>query len=144
MKTPAEYVNPYIGTLGHLLTSTRPVTALPHSYAKIFPTVTGSKYKDYYISENIRSFPVGPVELTFAPEGAVDAESAVSRYDVGGVDSHHFGGFSHAHEIVVGRGATLRVGNLRLDDFVASGSAVRVRSASVGFVARANGPCRER
>ena len=58
-KSPAEYVNPYIGTIGHLLTSTRPVTALPHSWAGIFPTVTPN-VMDYYTAERILSFPRRP------------------------------------------------------------------------------------
>ena len=88
-KTPAEYVNPYIGTIGHLLTATRPVTALPHSWARIFPTVTPN-VTDYYTAEKIASFPAGPLELAFAPENAGTAEDAVSRFDVAAVDSHPY------------------------------------------------------
>ncbi len=88
-KSPAEYVNPYIGTIGHLLTSTRPVTALPHSWARIFPTVTPN-VMDYYTAEKVSSFPAGPVEITFAPDCACSAESAVSRFDVAAVDSHPY------------------------------------------------------
>ena len=74
-KSPAEYVNPYIGTIGHLLTATRPVTALPHSWARIFPTVERG-VMDYYTAARIVSFPAGPLELAFAPSGA---ESMLSR-----------------------------------------------------------------
>ena len=88
-KTPAEYVNPYIGTIGHLLTSTRPVTALPHSWARIFPTVTPN-VMDYYTAEKAASFPAGPLELAFAPQDAANMEDAVSRFDVGAVDSHPY------------------------------------------------------
>ncbi len=89
-KTPAEAVNPYIGTIGHLLTSTRPVTALPHSWARIFPTVT-PEIMDYYIAEKIASFPAGPLAVAFAPADASDAGEAVSRFDVSAVDSHPYG-----------------------------------------------------
>jgi len=88
-KSPAEYVNPYIGTIGHLLTATRPVTALPHSWARIFPTVERG-VMDYYTAARIVSFPAGPAELAFAPSGAESMESAASRFDVDAVDSHPY------------------------------------------------------
>ncbi len=89
MKTPAEYVNPYIGTLGHLLTSTRPVAALPHSYAQSFPTV--AQPGDYFIAEKIASFPIGTVQAAFAPAGTEDPAKAVSRFDMSAVRSHPYG-----------------------------------------------------
>ena len=89
-KTPAEAVNPYIGTIGHLLTSTRPVAALPHSYAQTFPTVV-PRGMDYYISEKIASFPIGTVQAVFAPAGTDDPAKAVSRFDMSAVRSHPYG-----------------------------------------------------
>ena len=88
-RSPAEYVNPYIGTIGHLLTATRPVTALPHSWARIFPTVERG-VNDYYTAARIVSFPAGPLEIASAPAGADSMESAASRFDVDAVDSHPY------------------------------------------------------
>ena len=88
-KTPAEAVDPYIGTIGHLLTATRPVTALPHSWARIFPTVT-PQVMDYFIAEKIASFPAGPLAIAFAAADASDPGEAVSRFDVTAVDSHPY------------------------------------------------------
>ncbi|MBO4392308.1 MAG: hypothetical protein J5816_03295, partial [Clostridia bacterium] len=68
-KTPAEYVNPFIGTVGHLLTGTRPKVMLPHGAAQIFPNVSPVQH-DYYFSDKIVSFPVGPIEIMFANENA--------------------------------------------------------------------------
>ena len=86
-RTPAESVNPYIGTVGHLLTATRPVTALPHSFARVFPTVTPNM-TDYYFAEKIASFPVGSLEVSFAPLGCEDPAGTVSRFDMSEVRSH--------------------------------------------------------
>nr|MCR5681511.1 GH92 family glycosyl hydrolase [Clostridiales bacterium] len=89
MKTPAASVNPYIGTIGHLLRATRPITALPHSWAQIFPTVTPD-VTDYFIADQIASFPAGPLQIAFAPAGVSDAGEAVSHFDVTAVESHPY------------------------------------------------------
>ena len=80
-RTPAEYVNPYIGTIGHLLTATRPITALPHSPVHIFPNVT-PRMQDYFIAEKITSFPLCTLTAAFAEKDADTMESAVSRFDM--------------------------------------------------------------
>ncbi len=94
-KTPAEYVNPYIGTVGHLLRATRPVTALPHSFAQSYPLVS-PRLTDYYFADKIAGFPIGTgaradeasVIAAFAREGVGDMKSAVSRFDVSAARSH--------------------------------------------------------
>lgn len=88
-RTPAEYVNPYIGTVGHLLTATRPVTALPHSAVQIFPTAAPNM-NDYYFAEKIVSFPLGTLAVMFAPADAADMQSAVSHFDMSTVKSHPY------------------------------------------------------
>jgi len=35
-----NYVNPYIGSIGHLLTATAPTVMLPHSMAQVSPIFT--------------------------------------------------------------------------------------------------------
>jgi len=88
-RTPAEYVNPYIGTIGHLLTATRPVTALPHGAVQIFPDVT-PKMQDYFIAEKITSFPLCTLSVMFAAKNADSMENAVSRFDMSAVKSHPY------------------------------------------------------
>ena len=88
-KTPAEYVNPFIGTVGHLLTGTRPKVMLPHGAAQIFPNVSPVQH-DYYFSEKIVSFPVGPLEIMFANENATCFSDAVSHFDMSTVSSHPY------------------------------------------------------
>lgn len=88
-RTPAEYVNPYIGTIGHLLTATRPITALPHSPVHIFPNVT-PRMQDYFIAEKITSFPLCTLTAAFAEKDADTMESAVSRFDMSAVKSHPY------------------------------------------------------
>ncbi|MGN1345653.1 MAG: hypothetical protein ACI4V1_02635, partial [Eubacteriales bacterium] len=88
-KTPAEYVNPYIGTVGHLLTATRPVAMLPHGTAQIFPNVTPN-LTDYYFAEKIASFPIGECSVMFAGEAAPNFAGAVSHFDMSTVQSHPY------------------------------------------------------
>ena len=88
-KTPAEYVNPYIGTVGHLLTGTRPKVMYPHGAAQIFPNVSPTQH-DYYFSEKIVSFPVGPLEIMFGPEKAERFSDCVSHFDMSTVSSHPY------------------------------------------------------
>ncbi|MBR4000727.1 MAG: glycoside hydrolase family 92 protein, partial [Clostridia bacterium] len=88
-RTPAEYVNPYIGTIGHLLTATRPATALPHGGVQVFPVVTPNM-QDYFIAEKIASFPLCTLGVMFADENADAFESAVSRFDMSAVKSHPY------------------------------------------------------
>ena len=88
-KTPAEYVNPYIGTIGHLLTATRPVAALPHSPVQIFPTVAPGM-QDYFLSDRIVSFPLCTISVMFADKNAADMAAAVSHFDISAVKSHPY------------------------------------------------------
>ncbi len=96
-KTPAEYVNPYIGTIGHLLRATRPVTALPHSFAQSYPIVEPA-LTDYYLADKIAGFPIGTdaradecaVLAAFARGGAQSMDAAVSRFDVSAARSHPY------------------------------------------------------
>ncbi|MBP3292639.1 MAG: hypothetical protein J6N32_02705, partial [Clostridia bacterium] len=88
-RTPAEYVNPYIGTIGHLLTATRPVAALPHSAVQIFPNVTPNM-QDYFIAEKITSFPLCTLSVMFAGKDTDSMENAVSRFDMSAVKSHPY------------------------------------------------------
>ena len=88
-KSPSEYVNPYIGTIGHLLTATRPTVLLPHGAARIIPNVL-PKQHDYYFSDKIESFPVGQFSLYFSNASNDTPENAISHFDVSTVSSHPY------------------------------------------------------
>ena len=53
----ADYVNPYIGTISHLLKSTRPEAFLPHCYPKSAPVFNSNT--DFFCNEILRGFPLG-------------------------------------------------------------------------------------
>lgn len=57
MKTPADYVNPYIGTISHMLASTRPEVMLPYGMARSTPVVKDCG--DYYCNDRIQGYPMG-------------------------------------------------------------------------------------
>lgn len=56
-KHAADYVNPYIGTISHMLVSTQPQVMLPYSYVKSCAKVHSCE--DYYCNDYIDGFPVG-------------------------------------------------------------------------------------
>ena len=51
MKQLADYVNPYIGTISHMLTSTKPEVMLPYGMARSTPIVRDCG--DYYCNDRI-------------------------------------------------------------------------------------------
>ena len=53
----ADYVNPYIGTVSHMLTSTRPEVLLPYGMARSAPVVRDCG--DYYCNDRVVGFPLG-------------------------------------------------------------------------------------
>ena len=53
----SDYVDPYIGSIGHLLTSTQPLVHLPHSMAQIRP-VLDERINDKYLAPKIYGFPM--------------------------------------------------------------------------------------
>ena len=53
----SDYVDPYIGSIGHLLTSTQPLVHLPHSMAQIRPVLDES-IMDKYLAPVIYGFPM--------------------------------------------------------------------------------------
>lgn len=55
--SPADLVNPYIGTISHLLKATVPEVMLPYSYVRSCPVP--ATCGDYYCNDKILGFPVG-------------------------------------------------------------------------------------
>ena len=80
-KQPVDYVNPNIGGIGILLTSTAPYVQYPFGMARMAP-VTTPGIVDRYLADKIYGFPAGPAMLMVST-GAVDtdARSYASDYD---------------------------------------------------------------
>ena len=75
MKTPADYVNPYIGTISHMLASTRPEVMLPYGMARSTPVVKDCG--DYYCNDRILGYPLGLVSVM--PGRGGDFENALDH-----------------------------------------------------------------
>ncbi|GHU79289.1 alpha-1 2-mannosidase [Clostridia bacterium] len=56
-KTPADLVNPYIGTISHLLKCTLPEVLVPYGYIRGLPIVSGCS--DYFCNDTVEGFPIG-------------------------------------------------------------------------------------
>jgi predicted alpha-1,2-mannosidase len=61
-KDPVDFVNPLIGTVSHLLTTTDAAVYLPHALARIAP-VTVSGLNDKYLAQKIYGFPIADAVL---------------------------------------------------------------------------------
>jgi predicted alpha-1,2-mannosidase len=80
-KEPVDYVNPNIGTIGHLLTATVPYVQYPHGMARLAP-VTTPGIQDRYLADKIFGFPAGPATLmAYTGDLSTDPARQASRYD---------------------------------------------------------------
>lgn len=59
---PVDYVNPYVGTIGHLLKATSPSVYLPHGELSLLPRLTPG-ITDRYFADSLFSFPCGSASL---------------------------------------------------------------------------------
>lgn len=73
----SDYVDPYIGSIGYLLTSTQPLVHLPHSMAQIRPVLDES-IMDKYLAPVIYGFPMN--KGTVMPDVG-DTPAFSSMYD---------------------------------------------------------------
>jgi hypothetical protein len=81
LKEPVDYVNPNIGTIGHLLTATIPYVQYPHGMAKLAP-VTSPGIPDRYLADKIFGFPAGPATLmAYTGDLTCDPVRSASHYD---------------------------------------------------------------
>ena len=71
---PVDYVDPYIGSIGHLLRATTPTVQLPNKMARVAP-VTTPGIKDVYLADKIYGFPAN-ASLVTAVTGEVSTERA--------------------------------------------------------------------
>ncbi len=111
-KEPVDYVNPNIGTIGHLLTATVPFVQYPHGMARVAP-VTTPGFTDRYLADEIFGFPAGPATLVaYTGELTCEPPGSASHYD-------------HDFEV-----ATPYWYKVRLDDFDIVAQATAARSAA--------------
>lgn len=61
-KTPVDYVDPNIGSIGQLLTATIPYVQYPHGMARLYP-ITTPGITDRYLADKIYGFPAGLAQL---------------------------------------------------------------------------------
>ena len=74
-----NYVNPYIGSIGHLLTATSPTVMLPHSMAQVSPIFTPG-VTDRYLADRIFGFPAGAI-IIMPFSGDRESEQIASSFD---------------------------------------------------------------
>ncbi len=58
----ADRVNPYVGTIGHLLTATKPLVHMPHGMAQIMP-ILDSGIMDRFTADIIYGFPMNHTQI---------------------------------------------------------------------------------
>ena len=75
-KDPVDYVDPNIGGIGNLLSSTSPTVAMPYGMMRISPTTTPG-INDRYLADKIYGFPAGGI--SFMPMSGV-ADTIPDRY----------------------------------------------------------------
>ncbi len=61
----SDYVNPYIGTISHMLTSTKPEVLYPYGMARSAPVVDDCG--DYYCNDRLRGFALGDAYILCRP-----------------------------------------------------------------------------
>ena len=80
-KEPVDYVNPNIGTIGHLLTATVPYVQYPHGMARVAPASTPG-IQDRYLADKIFGLPAGPATLmAYTGDFSSDSAKSASHYD---------------------------------------------------------------
>ncbi len=77
MKNYADLVNPYIGTISHMLTSTVPEVMYPYGMARSTPVVDSCS--DYYCNDTVLGYPVGEICVTPGIEDNFDVVIDHSR-----------------------------------------------------------------
>ena len=73
-KQPVDYVDPYIGSIGHLLTSTSPTVQYPYGMVRLAPLTT-ARSADRYFAYDISGFPAGSATL-MATTGPLETDPA--------------------------------------------------------------------
>lgn len=75
----ADYVNPYVGTISHMLQSTMPEVMLPYGMARSTPVVEDCG--DYYCNDRIKGYPLGSAHVMPGRDGDFENILDHSRED---------------------------------------------------------------
>ena len=67
MKHLADYVNPYIGSISHMLTSVRPEVMQPYGMARSTPVFDDNG--DYYCNDRVQGYPLGRAYIMPGKDG---------------------------------------------------------------------------
>src|SRR5512133_1193443 len=67
-KDPVDYVNPYIGSIGHLLTATTPDVQLPRGMIRLYPRTTPG-IRDIYLADKIFGYTMSSMSADFSVTG---------------------------------------------------------------------------
>ena len=86
--SPAQLVNPYIGTISHLLKSTRAEVYLPHCHPKSM--LLFEENSDYYCNDIVRGFPIGLAHVMPGCGKAACAEDFLNTVDHSRVEAHPY------------------------------------------------------
>ncbi len=78
-KQPVDYVNPEIGGISILLTSTEPYVQYPHGMARLAPVAGGNG--DHYLADRVSGFPAGPATLMAFTGDAATGAATASHFD---------------------------------------------------------------
>src|SRR5580700_1313095 len=81
MKEPVDYVNPNMGGIGQLLSSTSPNVIMPYGMMRISP-ITTPGISDRYLADKIYGFPAGGMTLMpMTGPAQTDPAKYASMYD---------------------------------------------------------------
>jgi predicted alpha-1,2-mannosidase len=120
MEKLTQYVNPNIGTIGHLLTATSPTVMYPHGMMQIAPNVNPQlQREDRYLADTIRSFPAGPVAI-MASKGNAPAES-IFDHDLETATPHFYSVYLETSKIQATYSVTEHCAIFEFDFFEESG-----------------------
>lgn len=70
MEHLSDYVNPYVGTISHMLQSTVPEVMLPYGMARSTPVFDGCS--DYYCNDKLKGYPLGSALVMPGKDGAFE------------------------------------------------------------------------
>jgi predicted alpha-1,2-mannosidase len=92
LKQPVDYVNPLIGSIGHLLTSTSAKVSLPYGSLQVAPIMTPG-IKDNYWADRIFGFPAGFAAIMATkgkPKTELDRYASSFDHDVETVSPYYY------------------------------------------------------
>ena len=115
-KSPVDYVDPNIGGIGHLLTSTSPTVSMPYGMMRISPTTT-PRVNDRYLADKIYGFPAGGLSLmpmSGNAETVPDRYASMRDHDLETVTPYYHSALLEKYDIQVEYTVTSNAAHYRL------------------------------